>query len=121
MGDRALPEFNRLLCAREHDRLLCLHQQTLAHSRSTLHVNNENPIEYNHLCDRAKSRQIWSEQQQKIERENVILLEKMRHIMTETQMRIQEPYEKGSLNRNKRIKDMRKILQENEVTNKNKI
>ena len=139
MGDREIPQFNRVLFAKFGNRTQELHLRRLRGDIKSV-VDSSPPPVFAHLADRRKIKQRWGEEQARIEFENMQLLQRMRTIMTETQNPQFIPVgesgsnqggsqsmllgssgaqrdgelNKGSLNRDARIKEMKRILHENE-------
>jgi hypothetical protein len=84
MGDREQPVANRLIMQRWQTFLQQKHQQTIKNVKSNL--DSAPPPQYSHLQTRSKKNQVAYDKNIEIEKNNLILLEKMRQIMTEPQV-----------------------------------
>ena len=115
MGDREIAVPNRTVHNRWMRHLAGLHSERLEHMKSTL--PQDPPPTFDFLSQRSKRNQAFMTRASAIERENLILLDKMRGIMSTKQMLAEtsEPFLKESLNRERRKKDMIRIMNENEA------
>jgi hypothetical protein len=140
MGDREIKQFNRVLFKKFGNRTQELHLSRLHGSGVKAVVDTSSPPVFAHMADRRRAKQRWSDEQARIEFSNQLLLQRMRTIMAETQNKqfidIGQPgcqqggaqsmllsgagaagpgeVARGSLNRDARVKEMRRILHENE-------
>ena len=136
MGDREIPQFNRIIFAKWGNRTQQLHQQRLRSEVRSV-IDTHSPPSFAHLTQRRKLKQKWADEQSRIEYENMLLLNRMRTIMSEQQNKqfldahvpgsqqggigsillnsAPDGTIKGSLNRGERIREMKRILHENEA------
>jgi len=115
MGDRELPQANRTVARRLLAQRQAAHEAAKAAARST--IPTEPPPSFDFLSQRSKRNQLFMERAAAIERDNLILLEKMRRVLAERQMPAlaSEPFAKDSLNRGARQAQMLAIMSENEA------
>jgi len=93
-----------------------LHRQKLRTVQSAVRKQFWNPpFQHNQAVRQAKKEAEQENKYREIERENRILLEKMSNIMQDTKPKLYNPkrFEVGSLNRDRRRKDLVKITVEN--------
>lgn len=120
MGDREVKQFNRHIVSRWEAKNQYHHEQRIKDTKSVIDITP--PPSFSHLSDRKKIKQKWSDEQARIEYCNMILLQKMRAIMSEQQNKqfvestnsVLEQGNRGTLNRVERMREMKRILHENE-------
>ena len=77
-------------------------------------IDTRAPKRYKHLKLRLKKAQMKAESEQKIQFENLILVDKLRHILVNKQVDNENHREPKSLNRIYRTKELTKIVAANE-------
>lgn len=114
MGDREKPVANRVIWEQYHAYQYKLHLNKMREIRPVLKL--EAPVSFKLMGKaNAKKKQQKFEMQAKLERDNLILLSRMRRIMTSKQVNNTTPFLKGSLNKVVRKKELVRIMGENEV------
>lgn len=111
MGDREFPSLNKFLTERRvaYEKK----KQREALLRVTKSIDNVSPPSFVHLAHKAKKKQMDKERMRDVERENLILLDKMRKIMVEPRTLSAPPYIKDSLNRKIRKDEIIAIVAQN--------
>lgn len=108
-----LPTHNKLLQQRWDSKYYNEHRAKVAEARSM--VDTRPPQTYMHLHLKLKKLQLEEERLATIERDNRILLEKMAYIMrTRGRVDNRNDYEYKSLNREKRMRELIRVTQENQ-------
>ncbi|ELU11740.1 hypothetical protein CAPTEDRAFT_112681 [Capitella teleta] len=107
------PSANKLLQKRWDDNYFNEHRRKVANASSQ--VDTRPPRTYIHLHLKLKKLQLEEERLATIERDNRILLEKMAYIMrTKGRVDNKNGYEYKSLNREKRMRELLRVTQENQ-------
>lgn len=108
-----LPTHNRLLQQRWDQKYYSEHRAKVAEAKPM--VDTKPPPTYIHLHLKLKKLQLEEERLATIERDNRILLEKMSYIMrTRGRVDNRNVYEYKSLNREKRMRELLRVTQENQ-------
>lgn len=108
-----LPSHNKLLQKRWDSNYYDEHKKKIHEARPM--VDTRPPQTYMHLHLKLKKLQLEEERLSTVERDNRILLEKMSHIMrTKGRVNNKNNYEYKSLNREKRMRELLRVTQENQ-------
>lgn len=98
MGDREQPVGNRLIAVKRAEQRYQTHVQALREVKKVIEV--EPPEHYSHLEDRQKKQHRVMDRQAVIERDNLVLLEKLQRIVTSPKRRLyEEPFMLDSLSK----------------------
>jgi hypothetical protein len=125
MGDRELIQPNRVIAAHAQRRAQEAHLKSKSSVKATVDTSPPASVAYSHLTTKSRAKSKWGDEQARIEHENMLLLNRMRGIMTDTQNKSfadqppaavmpGEAVPKGSLNQAARNREMKRILQANE-------
>lgn len=114
MADREpLQGPNRIVNLRTQHEKHQQHRHAINTAKSVIHV--EPPPTYTHLTSRSKQRTTALSTNATIERHNLLLLDKMRTILSTNTMAstMEAPFMKDSLNYRRRKEDLQRIMYEN--------
>lgn len=114
MGDRSLPEPNKIITLRHQLNSHAQHQSALNHMKPVLNTTTDQPHRYNHLNKRDKAKQIKISTQAAIQHDNIILLNKMKSIINNPCSTLYTPpYQLSSLNYTNRKHEFQRISNDN--------
>ena len=111
---RGIPSTSKLLQKKWAEKEKEIHKRKLKEVRGQMHIVP--PAEQKHLTTRSKPDLLKEERFTEIERENKLLLDKMTRIMKHgSQSSASIPFEKKSLNKESRKRELLKITMENQA------